>query len=225
MNRSGFSTVFIASFVTHSIPVRPAIKTRISGALGVRGFTLANSALSLAMLALLIRSSGEAPFVELWPQMPWLRHVTHLGMLCVCVILALGIGRPNPFSFGGARNHQYTPTQPRITRWTRHPILLLSAIWAGARLLPNGDIAHVLLIGVSEGFSKAGHRLIDRRKKHNLGKEQWVELNVARKSATDTTAKKSGNIMRALVSRGMPLHRVALDTYPFHRHFGILKSN
>ena len=184
MSWLGYSAIFIAFFVTHSIPVRPAIKTRISGVLGARGFTLAYSVLSIAMLALLIRSAGEAPFVELWSQMPWQRHVTHLGMLGVCLILALSIGRPNPFSFGGARDHQYTSTQPGITRWTRHPILLSLALWAGAHLLSNGDLAHVLLFGVLGGFSLTGHRLIDRRKKRNLGKEQWVELNVARAQAS-----------------------------------------
>ncbi|WP_417208938.1 NnrU family protein [Antarctobacter sp.] len=176
MTWTGFAAVFVAFFLTHSVPVRPAVKSRVVGALGARGFTIGYSLLSLAMLALLIRAASLAPYVQLWPQMEWQRHVVHIGMLAVCLILALSIARPNPFSFGGARNAEFDPARPGIVRWVRHPILLSLALWAGLHLLPNGDLAHVILFGVLGAFAVAGRAIIDRRNRRLMGPQVWEDL-------------------------------------------------
>lgn len=196
-----FAAVFAVFFLTHSIPVRPAVKSRLVAVVGARGFGLGYSALSLAMLALLIWAAGEAPYVQLWPQMPWQRHAVHLGMLAVCLIAALSIARPNPFSFGGAQNDRFDPQSPGIVRWTRHPILLVLGLWAGLHLLPNGDLAHVILFGVLGSFAVAGRALIDRRKRRVLGTQRWAALNEARKAAPMVQAPTSwiGFAIRVLI--------------------------
>ena len=176
MSWTGFAVVFAAFFLTHSIPVRPPVKSRIVALIGARGFALGYSALSLAMLALLIWAAGQAPYFQLWPQTNWQRHVVHLGMLAVCLILALSIARPNPFSFGGARNAHFDPVRPGIVRWVRHPVLLSLALWAGLHLLPNGDLAHVILFGVLCAFAIAGREIIDRRTRRMMGGEAWDQL-------------------------------------------------
>ncbi|HKL69325.1 NnrU family protein [Salibaculum sp.] len=183
MGWPGFAAVFASFFLTHSIPVRPAVKARLVAVLGARGFGLAYSALSLAMLTALIRAAGSAPHLTLWYQAGWHRPVAHLGMLAVCLILALSIARPNPFSFGGSGNDTFDPDRAGLVRWTRHPILLALALWAGVHLLPNGDLAHVILFGVLGGFAIAGQTLIDRRKRRDLGPARWDTLNAARKAA------------------------------------------
>ncbi|MEE4189572.1 MAG: NnrU family protein, partial [Roseobacter sp.] len=154
-------------------------KSRIAAKIGHRGFGVSYSILSIAMLTMLIWSAGKTPYVELWPQMVWHRHVVHLGMLIVCLILAFSIARPNPFSFGGARNDRFESTRPGIVRMTRHPVLIALALWAGLHLLPNGDVAHVLLFGVLGSFALAGRALVNRRKCREMGAEQWNDLNVA----------------------------------------------
>jgi len=179
MSWLGFAGVFALFFATHSIPVRPGVKTRISERIGARGFGIGYSLLSMGMLALLIWAAGQAPFVSLWPQMLWQRHVVHLGMLVVCLILALAIARPNPFSFGGAHNAGFDPHHPGIVRLTRHPVLLALALWAGLHLLPNGDLAHVLMFGVLGSFAIAGRALINRRKRREMGAAQWKDLDAA----------------------------------------------
>jgi uncharacterized membrane protein len=80
------------------------------------------------------------------------------------MLLALTIGRPNPFSFGGARNQDFDPDHPGLLRLTRYPILAALAIWAGAHVVPNGDLAHVLMFGGFAIFALIGMRMIDRRK-------------------------------------------------------------
>lgn len=176
MSWAAFAAIFAAFFLTHSIPLRPAIKGALVTHIGARGFGLIYSALSLAMLVLLIHAAGRAPYVELWPQLPWQRHAVHLGMLAVCLILALSLGRPNPMSFGGSRNDRFDPTRPGMVRFMRHPVLVALALWAGLHLVPNGNLAHVLLFGVLGGFALAGGHLIDRRKRREMGEETWHAL-------------------------------------------------
>jgi uncharacterized membrane protein len=172
----GYAGVFVAFFATHSLPLRPSIRTRLVGLFGRRGFGVAYSALSIGMLALLIHAARRAPVVLLWPTMPWHYHVVQAGMLLVCLILALSIGRPNPFSFGGVRNDRFDPDRPGIVRILRHPVLAALALWAGLHLLPNGDLAHVLLFGTLGGFAILGRHLIDRRKRREMGAEAWEDL-------------------------------------------------
>ncbi|MEO9575931.1 NnrU family protein [Tateyamaria sp.] len=156
--------------------MRPAVKAKIASRIGARGFTFGYSAVSLIMLGALIWAAGRAPFVLLWPLAIWHKYVVLLGMLGVCLLLALSIGRPNPFSFGGAQNHLFDAERPGIIRWMRHPLLVALALWAGLHILPNGNLAHVILFGVFLCFALSGQRIIDRRKRRQMGNEAWHTL-------------------------------------------------
>lgn len=169
---------FAAFFVSHSIPVRPAVKAKLIGFLGQRGFSLSYSAVSLGMLCLLVVTAGRAPHLVVWDQMPWHRYVTLCGMLAVCLLLAFSLGRPNPLSFGGWANHRFDPQHPGIVRVTRHPLLLALALWAALHLLPNGDLAHIILFGVFAGFALVGMIVIDRRHRRLMGDDVWQSLTL-----------------------------------------------
>jgi uncharacterized membrane protein len=173
---------FAAFFLTHSVPIRPPARPWLRARLGPAGFGLAYSALSLGVLAWLIAAAGRAPHVPLWAWAPWQNHVPLAVMLPVCLILALAVARPNPFSFGGARNERFDPAHPGIVGLTRHPLLLALALWAAAHAVPNGDLAHVILFGTFAGFALMGGRLVDRRKRREMGAE-WSRLDAARKGA------------------------------------------
>jgi uncharacterized membrane protein len=177
-----FALAFAAFFLTHALPIRPPLRPWLVAVLGPRGFALGYSALSLAVLAWLIGAAGRAPFLPLWPWAPWQLLVPLAAMLPVCLILALAMGRPNPFSFGGARNDAFDPARPGIVRLTRHPLLLALTIWATAHIVPNGDLAHVLLFGTFAVFALHGGRLVDRRKRREMGAD-WARLDTARKAA------------------------------------------
>lgn len=177
-----FIAAFAVFFLSHSVPLRPNIKAWIVARAGAGGFTLGYSILSLAVLAWVIGAAGRAPFVPLWGWAAWQGHVTLGVMLGVCVILGLSIGRPNPFSFGGAQNARFDPGRPGIVRLTRHPLLLALALWAVAHMLPNGDLAHVILFGSFAGFALGGMWIVDRRKRRGMGAE-WLRLDHARRQA------------------------------------------
>ncbi|MEI4263705.1 NnrU family protein [Roseovarius sp. D0-M9] len=82
---------------------------------------------------------------------------------------------PIRFSFGGAQNERFDAARPGIVRWSRHPLLLAMALWAAAHIVPNGDLAHVILFGTFAIFALLGGQLIDRRKRHEMGPE-WQRL-------------------------------------------------
>ncbi|MYM55516.1 NnrU family protein [Thalassovita mangrovi] len=170
-----FIAAFAVFFLSHSLPTRPGVKSRLTAAIGARGYTIAYSMLSLAVLYWLLMAAGRAPVVPLWDWAPWQNQVPLIAMGIACTILALTIARPNPFSFGGAQNDRFSTDHPGLIRWTRHPILAALAIWAVAHIVPNGDLAHVILFGTFAGFAFLGMRLIDRRKRREIGAE-WDRL-------------------------------------------------
>jgi uncharacterized membrane protein len=173
-----FAVAFAVFFISHSLPVRPPLRPVLQATLGRCGFTLAYSALSLAVLAWLIMAAGRAPFVPLWDWAPWQVYVPLVTMLPVCLIVSRAIARPNPFSFGGARNERFDPDRPGIVRLHRHPLLLALGLWAAAHAVPNGDLAHVILFGTFAIFALLGMRLIDRRRQSEMG-EAWQVLRAA----------------------------------------------
>jgi uncharacterized membrane protein len=175
MDWAEFVLAFGVFLVSHSVPVRPPLRPWLQARLGASGFTLAYSALSLAVLAWLIMAATRAPHLPLWDWASWQLHVPLVVMLPVCLILALALGRPNPFSFGGARNDRFDPARPGIVRLSRHPLLLALALWSAAHVVPNGDLAHVVLFGSFAGFALLGGRLVDRRKRREMGAD-WDQL-------------------------------------------------
>ncbi|MHA6323820.1 NnrU family protein [Roseivivax sp. CAU 1753] len=195
-----FIAAWAGFFLTHSLPLRPPLRPWLQDRLGRTGFTWVYSALSLAVLVWLIGAAGRAPYVPLWEQAPWQRLVPVAVMLPVCLILALGIGRPNPFSFGGARNHLFAPARAGIVRVTRHPLLLALALWAASHMVPNGDLAHVLLFGTFALFAALGGRLVDRRRKRELGPD-WTRLRdaVTARPAHVRPASGPGALMRLAI--------------------------
>lgn len=208
-----FAAAYTAFFLSHAIPVRPPVRPWLQARLGRAGFTAAYSALSLAVLAWLIAAAARAPYVPLWGWAPWQNHVVLTVMLPVCLILALAVARPNPFSFGGARNDRFAPRHPGIVRWTRHPLLVALALWAGAHVVPNGDLAHVILFGTFAAFAGLGGRLIDRRKRREMGGD-WDRLRDAARAAP--TVSESISLATAMrLAAGIALYVGLIGLHPY----------
>lgn len=177
-----FSLAMMVFLLSHALPVRPPIKPWLVARLGVRGFTLAYSAASIVILIWIIRAASRAPFVELWATQPWMVHVTMTVMGLVCILLALSVAAPNPFSFGGMRNASFDPQKPGVVRFVRHPLLLALSLWSFAHLLVNGDLAHMILFGVFGAFALAGGKLINARCKRRLADSYNPLLAEAKKA-------------------------------------------
>ncbi|NNU82013.1 NnrU family protein [Halovulum dunhuangense] len=214
MGWAEYALAFAAFFATHSLPVRPPLRPRLVARLGAVGFGVAYSALSLGVLAWLIGAAGRAPHVPLWDWAPWQNHLVLSVMLPVCLILALAIARPNPFSFGGARNDRFDPARPGIVRLTRHPLLLALALWAAAHLSANGDLAHVILFGTFAGFAVFGMRLVDRRRRREMG-AAWDRLDSARRRARLLPPPVSWGGAAIRLALGIALHAGLVWLHPW----------
>ena len=126
--------------------------------------------------------------------------------------LGLSIGRPNPFSFGGGGYARFDPARPGIVRLTRHPMLFALALWAIGHLVPNGDLAHVILFGSFAGFALMGGALIDRRKRRVMG-EGWARLDRARQAAWPVPRSLGESVVRVLL--GLWLYTILLGAHPY----------
>lgn len=165
--------LFLAS---HRLTNRPGFRAWAEARLGGRrGFTIAYSIVSLLLLAWMIAATRDAPMVMLWGQQPWMRWLPPLVMPLACILAVAGLATPNPFSIGpGATG--YDPARPGILRLTRHPVLWAAALWAGAHIVPNGDVAALVLFGPMLALALAGPMLLDRKRRESLGFEQWTRL-------------------------------------------------
>lgn len=168
-------TAFALFLLSHRIPTQPGVKAALTARIGARGFTLAYSLVSLALLVWLIVAAGRAPFVPLWDQAVWQRWAVNLVMPFAVMLAVFGIGAPNPLSFGGRANG-FDPAHPGIAGVVRHPLLWALGLWSGVHMLVNGDLAHVLLFGSFAVFALLGQRLIDRRNQRLMGAAAWQDL-------------------------------------------------
>ncbi|MEE9313143.1 MAG: NnrU family protein [Rhizobiaceae bacterium] len=176
MNWQEFIGAFALFFFTHTVLLRPAIKCRIITRIGPRGFTTFYSGISLILLGWIIKAANDAPYVGLWDTAPWHYYFTQICMALAVIISALAIGRPNPLSFGGSNNHAFDPMEPGIIGIIRHPILASLFIWSFSHLIPNGDLAHLILFGAFSGFALLGMKIINRRNRRVLGSQEWERL-------------------------------------------------
>jgi uncharacterized membrane protein len=169
----GFIAVLAGFYVLHSVPVRPPVRPWLVARLGQAGFGIAYSVLSLAMLAALFVAADRAPYVPLWPEPPGAHWLVLAAMTAAGLVLAFGLFRPNPLSFGGTRNAAFDPRNPGLLRWVRHPVLAAFFLWAGAHLVVNGDVAHALMFGSFALFALLGMRMVDRRRRREMGDDAW----------------------------------------------------
>ena len=158
--------IFVAS---HFLPRLGGIRERLIAALGRRAYFSAYGLLSLALLVWVIVAAGRAPYVEIWAQAPWTRWAPNLAMPLAAVLAACGVGLSYPHTLGGRRGASLDPADPGFAAVTRHPLFLALALWAGAHLVPNGDLAHVILFGSFTGMALAAIPLFDARARRALG--------------------------------------------------------
>lgn len=167
--------LFLAS---HRIPAALGVKSVLVARLGQGGYVALFSVVSLGLLWWLIVAAGRAPHVPLWDQPGWSRWLVNLTMPLACLLTAYGVAAPNPFAFEG-RGTGFDPDRPGIAGITRQPLLWALALWAGAHLLANGDLAHVLLFAPFLLLALAGFRLVEARRRKAMGEGEWRRLTAA----------------------------------------------
>jgi len=170
-----FAAVLTLFLLSHVFPMRPPMRPWLVHHIGLRGYLLAYSLGSFALLIWLLVAAGRAPYVEIIAPFDALRWAPILTMPVVCLLAVFGLSVDNPLSFGGLGKRRFDPEKPGILALTRHPLLLSIGLWALVHLLANGDLAHVILFGLFVLFPVLSMALIDRRKQRQLG-DDWQRL-------------------------------------------------
>ena len=171
-----YGLAFLVFLLAHTLPARPAVRVRLTAVAGERTYLWIYSAVSLGLLYWLIDAVGRAPFVPLWEYRAWQPWAPNLVMPVALVLAVAGVCVANPFSFGGRLEAAFNPARPGITGFSRHPLLLAITLWSTAHLVPNGDLAHVLLFGLFAAMGVVGMLVLDRRRRRQWGPERFADL-------------------------------------------------
>ncbi|MGO9483881.1 MAG: NnrU family protein [Rhodomicrobium sp.] len=200
-----FAMALVVFLASHSVPARPAVKRALRKRLGGRAYTVLYSIVSLAVFAWLIAAAGHAPRIELWSFAPWQLWAPNIVMPFACLLAAFGFAAPDPFSITGLNGAAFDPSRPGIAGITRHPILWAVTLWAAAHMVPNGDLAHVILFGLFASFGLAGMAMFDARKRREWGPELWAK-RTAHTSLLPLAAVLAGRVSGAgLRAQVLPL--------------------
>lgn len=114
----------------HVIPALPGPRGWLVARLGRRGYLAGFSLLSIGLLSWLILAAGRAPHVPLWDQPGWSRWLVNIVMPAAILTGVLAAGMSG--------------------------LIMAFALWAGAHLVANGDLAHAALFGGMLVFALTG---------------------------------------------------------------------
>jgi len=141
-------TLALALFTgSHFVPRIADLRGRMIASIGRSTYFALYGALSLVLLIWVVGAAIRAPYLEVWPQQPWSRWVPNLAMPLALMLGCCGVRLRQPFTLGARRGVRFDPADPGFAAVSRHPLLLALTLWAGAHLVPNGELAMVILFG------------------------------------------------------------------------------
>lgn len=156
------SLIIAALFLlaTHVGISSTGLRPRLVAMLGERVYRAVYSVIALLAIAWLVTSWRAAPWIELWPSGPAVRHLPFLVMPLALLMLVCGVSQPNPTAVGAPTD---TPARGML-RLTRHPVMWGIALWALVHLLANGDLASVLFFATFAALALIGMVALDRKR-------------------------------------------------------------
>lgn len=224
---AAFTLAMSAFLCSHFVPRLWGLREKLIAAFGRRIYFSAYGVLSLVLLIWVIVSAGRAPYIELWPQQPWMRWLPNLAMPLAFVLTTCGMGVANAGTLGGSASREFNPSDPGFAAISRHPLLLALLLWAATHLVANGDLAHVILFGCFAVFPLIAMWAFDQKARRLLGAKSndlffhssWLSLFPL--ITIDWWRNNAG----AVVTRGsiglliwvgaLQLHDVVIGAWPF----------
>jgi uncharacterized membrane protein len=141
------------------------LRGRLVGAIGEQAFATAYSTLALAGLVWLGFAYGRAPYVELWPQAAWTWAVPIVVMPVALLLAVCGLSQYNPTVVQQNFRRADKDPAPGILKVTRHPVMWAFGLWALAHILPNGDLASLVLFGALAFLALVGTQAIEAKRR------------------------------------------------------------
>lgn len=154
---------FVLSHVVMSHPLRPAMVR----ALGEKGFSGVYSLIVALFFAWMLYAYSTAPYVALWDDPLWARHLLLVVMLPAVLLFTISVTAPNPTM--GPQGAEKLLAGSATGAITRHPMLWAFALWALGHMIANGDAATVILTGGILLLALGGAGAIDWKKRNALG--------------------------------------------------------
>ena len=116
----------ILFFGVHLVPSTP-LRSSMVAKLGEDPFKGVFSLVSLAGFVLIVYGFMQTEFVPLFDPLPWGRDLAY-ALAPVAMVLLVASNTPN-----------------NLKRFLHHPMLIGIALWSGAHLAANGDLASTLI--------------------------------------------------------------------------------
>ncbi|MGH7786411.1 MAG: NnrU family protein [Candidatus Binatia bacterium] len=165
----------LAAFIlAHTIPAVPGLRARLTGLLGERVYIAVYALVSAGLLAWLIQAALTAPYLPLWYPAPWQAWVPIILMPIALWLLVAGLASANPLSISLFGTNPDIKAGAIVTV-TRHPVLCGFALWSMSHMVPNGDVAALILFGSMTVLALGGIPLLDRKARQRLG-SRWADL-------------------------------------------------
>jgi uncharacterized membrane protein len=165
------TTVFVTS---HIVLAGSPVRDRFVAMLGERGFRVAYSLLSIALIVWMAMAYNAAPWVEIWPATTGLRHLTLGVTLIAFIFVVAGIVTPNPSATGSDSRAVVANGPSGIQKITRHPVMWGVALWGIVHALARGDAAAVIFFGGFTVLALVGAWALDTKKAAQLG-DAWED--------------------------------------------------
>lgn len=188
------TAAFVGAHFAMSHPLRATLLRLV----GERGFAGVYSLIVALAFTWMIYAHATAPYVALWGDPVWARHLLLLIMIPSTFLVVAGNATPARIADQGAAG---------IHAISRHPGLMGMALWAIGHMIANGDAATVILTGGILVLTLGGSVAIDARKRGRFGAE--YERFLARTSIVPLVALAQGRAKFSWAALG--LWRVALS--------------
>lgn len=163
----------VAFVVSHLGLSSTAVRGRLVGRLGEKGFQGLYSLVALLALGAMIAGYAYASRADfLWVPGHGLRHLPLLIVPLALILIAGGVLAPNPSMVGMADALDRAEPARGMLRVTRHPMMWGIALWAAVHILANGDLASLLFFGGFLLTAILGSLHLDHRMAAEQG-ERW----------------------------------------------------
>jgi len=180
---SHFILAIAVFLLAHVIPAYKPLRNGLATAMGERVFLAAYGTLSTVLMIWLFWAYFQAPYVELWETQEWMRWVPVSLMPVACVLAVAGLTSPNPLSISLVGVEKFDEARPGIVALSRHPAIYGLILWSAGHIVPNGDLAAVLMFALLTLLGLYGPISLDMKRRDRLGEAEWGRLAELVKSA------------------------------------------
>ncbi len=168
LSLAGAALFFIAIHLGFS---GTSLRDRAVQAIGLRGYMLAFTGLSVLGMVWLVMAYNTAPYAETWGMLQGWKGAAVALMLPAFLLVTIGLTTPNPTAAGQEGRVAEAPRG--IVRITRHPFLVGVALWSLVHLIGNGNWSALLFFGALFVVAAAGTVSIDAKRRRTLGPAAW----------------------------------------------------